>query len=78
MDVYMKKKSASILIVFLLLMFLFFTGNPVYADKPPWSGGPGSKNDPPAAPEPFALILIGMGASGAAGYIIGKRKKKKD
>lgn len=75
----MKKKSAYILILFLFLMFLFLTGNPAYADKPPWSGGPGGpKDQPPAAPEPFSLVLIGMGASGAAGYIIGRRKKKKD
>jgi LPXTG-motif cell wall-anchored protein len=31
---------------------------------------------PPSAPEPLTLTLIGMGASGAAGYFLGKRREK--
>jgi hypothetical protein len=30
---------------------------------------------PPSAPEPVTLTLIGMGASGAVGYYLGRLKK---
>jgi len=52
------------------------TASVVLAKKPPWSGGPGSPNDPPVtAPEPLALSLIGMGASGLVGYYLGRKKR---
>jgi LPXTG-motif cell wall-anchored protein len=64
---------------FLSLLFLVFLFvNPAYAKKPPWAGGGGGgpHNPPPSAPEPLSITLIGMGASGAVGYFLGKRKKK--
>ena len=72
----MKNNFASFLTIFLISLFIFFGEIPVYARKPPWSGGPGGPGDVPSAPEPVSIILIGMGASGLAGYLIGKRKKK--
>ncbi len=61
----------------MLLTFISLASNPAYAKKPPWAGEPGGPhNPPPSAPEPISMILIGMGASGAAGYYLGKRKKK--
>jgi hypothetical protein len=63
--------------LFIVLLLLFMFVNPAYAKKPPWAGNPGGPhNPPPSAPEPISMILIGMGASGVAGYYLGKRKKK--
>ncbi len=74
----MRKQILSILF-FVLLILISLVSNPAYAKKPPWAGGPGGPKDydpPPSAPEPISMILIGMGASGAAGYYLGKRKKQ--
>ena len=44
---------------------------------PPWSDGKGkSKHNPPALPEPMTITMIGMGASAAVGYYLGKKRKK--
>ncbi len=63
----------------MMLLLISLASNPAYAKKPPWAGEPGGPKDydpPPSAPEPISMILIGMGASGVAGYYLGKRKKK--
>ena len=61
-----------------IVFFIIFLGaGPVYAKKPPWAGEDWNPSNPPSAPEPLSLTLIGMGASGVAGYVIGKRKKDK-
>lgn len=44
--------------------------------KPPANNPPVINNPPPSAPEPLSLTLIGMGASGIAGYYLGRLKKK--
>lgn len=65
--------------VFLILVFLGFVTFPgtLFAKKPPWAGGPGGPHDqPPAAPEPLAMTLIGMGGSAAVGFYLGRKKKK--
>lgn len=81
------KKLKMILFPILVFLILFLTGGtPAYSmgfwpppqyDPPPWED-PDPYDPPPSAPEPLSLILIGMGASGAAGYFIGKRKNRKD
>jgi hypothetical protein len=40
--------------------------------KPPVKNNP---PPPPSAPEPLTLTLIGMGASGATGYFLGRHRK---
>lgn len=73
----MEKKAKWLLSCVFLLGLFVFTQDPALADKPPWSGGPGSPKDYPEAPEPVTLTLIGMGASGAFGYYLGKRKRRR-
>jgi hypothetical protein len=45
--------------------------------KPPVKKPPVINNPPPSAPEPLSLSLIGMGASGVAGFYLGRRREKK-
>ncbi|NLD35709.1 MAG: hypothetical protein GX654_02465 [Desulfatiglans sp.] len=44
--------------------------------KPPGNNPPVINNPPPSAPTPHAIVLIGMGACGVAGFYLGRRKKK--
>jgi LPXTG-motif cell wall-anchored protein len=82
-------KMRLIILMFVFPILLNFSyGDIAFAkkeDKPPKDHGPPpwANNDkdkgrkPPAAPEPIALTLIGMGASGIVGYYLGKKKKDK-
>ena len=51
--------------------------NKAFAKKPDWAGEDWNPANPQpvSAPGPVTLTLIGMGASGAVGYYLGKRKK---
>jgi hypothetical protein len=72
----MRKQNISVLFC-MVLVLIYLGSNPAYAKKPPWAGHPGGPhNPPPSAPEPLSMVLIGMGATGAAGYYLGRRKKK--
>jgi LPXTG-motif cell wall-anchored protein len=71
------KKHILTVFFWLVLFLITVVLNPAYAKKPPWAGEPGGPhNQPPSAPEPFSMTLLGMGASGVVGYYLGKRKKK--
>ena len=72
----MKRIFTWLMLLIGAFLFILAGHDMTMAKKPPWSGGPGDPKDYPPAPEPIALVLIGMGASGAAGYYLGKRKKK--
>lgn len=72
----MGKKVQWIFSCIFVIVLLIITQDPAFAVKPPWAGGPGSPGDYPEAPEPVTMTLIGMGASGAFGYYLGKRKKR--
>lgn len=83
----MKKRSLLTIFFIAIVFFLFIGSISAYAmgrfprpderpDPPPWRNPDPTDPSPPSAPEPLTIILIGMGASGAAGYYIGKRKKK--
>lgn len=71
----MKIKTALLILVFFGL--IVFSGT-VFAKKPPWAGEDWNPAHPPAAPEPIAMTLIGMGGSAAVGFYLGRRKRKKD
>jgi hypothetical protein len=83
----MKTKILLIITSFFLLLSFSLSDNS-YAQKikppkppkphkpPPWIDPTPINPNPPAAPEPVSLILIGMGASGAVGYFLGKKNKK--
>ena len=73
----MKKLTLHVLF-YLVLISLSLLPNYAYAKRPPWaSPDPWTPSNPPSAPEPVSMILIGMGASGVVGYYIGRRKKNK-
>lgn len=80
----MKKRISLMLSALIVVFFLFASGVPAFAmgwfpipeDPPPWEDPDPNDPPPPSAPEPLSLLLIGMGVSGAAGYYIGRRKKK--
>jgi hypothetical protein len=80
----MKIRLIIFMSVFSILLNLFSgdiafakNGKPPKPHKPPpWVDPNPIDPNPPAAPEPVSLILIGMGASGAIGYYLGKKKKK--
>lgn len=76
----MRKQKKFFIITFVISLFVFHNFQ-LFAmgilPKPPVKKPPVIiKPPPPSAPEPLTLTLIGMGASGAAGYFLGKRKKK--
>ena len=74
----MKKRAERLFCMIATLVFLFVLEGPSMAKKPPWAGEDWNPSSPPVAPEPMALTLIGMGASGAVGYYLGKRKRNRD
>ena len=59
-----------------IVFFILFGAAVAYAKKPPWAGDDWNPSNPPSAPEPLSLSLIGMAACGAGGYYLGSRKKK--
>ncbi len=75
----MGKYVKSLIITFLVLL-AFLSNSPLFAmgilPKPPVKKPPVINNPPPSAPAPIALTLIGIGASGVAGFYLGRRKKK--
>ncbi len=74
----MKQLTLSILIFISTLILFSVVTTGAFGKKPPWAGGPGGPGDEPppvSAPEPLTITLIGMGASAAAGYYLGKKKK---
>ena len=74
----MIKKLGYFLNISIIFFIILFGAGIAYAKKPPWAGEDWNPANPPSAPEPLSLTLIGMGASGVAGYIIGRRKKDKE
>jgi hypothetical protein len=76
----MRQKTVYLYFLPVLLILMMFSSK-VFAmgilpklpiKKPPVINNP----PPPSAPEPLTLTLIGMGVSGAAGYFLGRGKKK--
>jgi LPXTG-motif cell wall-anchored protein len=74
------RKYLKLSIIIFVISFLVFPNFKLFAmgilPKPPAKKPPVINNPPPSAPAPLALTLIGMGASGVAGYYLGRRKKK--
>lgn len=74
------RKTNKFLIMTLIIFLFLLPGSQLFAmgilPKPPVKKPPVINNPPPSAPEPLSLTLIGMGASGFAGYYLGRRKKK--
>ena len=76
----MRLKTVLIILLPVLFFFIMLSSHVIAMGilpklpikKPPVINNP---PPPPSAPEPLTLTLIGMGASGAAGYFLGKRKK---
>jgi LPXTG-motif cell wall-anchored protein len=75
----MRKYNNLFIITLIIYLFVLFDSQ-LFAmgilPKPPVKKPPVINNPPPSAPEPLSLTLIGMGASGVAGYYLGRRKKK--
>ncbi len=75
-------KTRTTVFFFSVLILISITELPAFAwapmppkfEKTP-AASPFDEN-PPSAPEPISMILIGMGVSGVAGYFIGRRTKK--
>jgi LPXTG-motif cell wall-anchored protein len=71
----MGKIAARLLPFVIACMFLLAVPNVALSDKPPWAKDP--HPDPTSVPEPVALTLIGMGASAALGFYLGRKKRNK-
>ena len=76
----MKKITTWLLPFLFTLILVLLSSAPAFGKKPPWAGGPGGPEPidplPVYAPEPITITLIGMGASAAAGYYLGKKKNR--
>ena len=74
----MRKKAKWVRSICITVFLLLASGTPVLAMGwlPDPEPTPADSSPPPTAPEPVSLALIGMAASGAGGYYLGRKKKR--